>query len=645
MAICYQFQNLLRWAMAFIIIYMVLPAFIFPISGDSLLERLFARYICMVAVTIIMGYILAALKLYEVLSVVMVITVFYIFLKFYTANGGGAFKKESAYYTYFFDFLDDPKQFYHMILRKIAQKNAGLKTSIHKYARISVLTQLILIFIVMAFAIYLRFYDTLRHAAPSMSDAYVTLAWMKYIDGRMLFHDGIYPQGFYIYLSILHKFAACDALYVLKYSGSLSGVLTTIGLYLFVVKVTGRKIPGILSAFIFGVLGCLLPLGWERQAAPLPQEFAMTFLFPALYNAILFFQTRKKQYLWVALAAFAVIGLVHSLIFAFLWVGFACLIISYLLNNPKEMYSSAWNLFMVGIVSGIVAIVPVPIALLYGNKFHSASLEFLTRSTINVGIPNITVIDIIALIGLILFLIISIWKRRAFSDIVMNYFIVFFGILAFIMYLSVGVITGNVLLITRMGILWSLLASVSIGVGAEALIQLITEKLNERKLNVIAILTLLLIVSAISYIRPLPAQPYKMQYDAEINQYIRIANQYPPAEWMIVSNEEGYDLALGKGWHTQLSDFLRWYNPTETKLVRIFNGKEVPLQVNDLFIFEQKKLFKVNLKEMEPIMTQRVQNYANLKQWISEYQKTHDNISVFYQDDYIEIYHIQPLKL
>ena len=52
----------------------------------------------------------------------------------------------------------------------------------------------------------------------------------------------------------------------------------------------------------------------------------------------------------------------------------------------------------------------------------------------------------------------------------------------------------------------------------------------------------------------------------------------------------------------------------------------------------------VNMKAMEPILTQRIQNYAALERWVAKYRETHDNLSVYYQDDFIEIYHIHQPK-
>lgn len=643
-AISSQLSNLIRWALALMAIYLVLPAIIFRTSSDSLLERIFSRYTRMVAVTIVLGYILLALKLYEVISLVAVFLMLIIFMTLpvhYRKHGFREMRTTISLTLY--DFLDEIFHPIHLYQQYVIPKLNKIKAEFNELTTSPNYIQPILLFIVLGYATYLRFYDTLIHAAPAMSDAYVTLAWIKYIDGRVLFYDGIYPQGFHIYLSILHKFAACDALYILKYTGPFNGILTTIGIYLFVAKLTGRMLPGILSAFVYGVLGGMLPLEWQRQASTNSQEFALVFLLPAWSYAYSFLQTRERRYLWTAAASFAIIGLVHTLVLAFLWVGLACLVTAYLLVDFRQSLRPVRQLITAGIVTGLVAAFPVPIALLAGKKFHSSSLEFLT-STIQTGIPLLTLIDKLALLGFVVFLLMTLWTRKTNNSVAMPIFVFFIGAASFLMYLLVGPMTGSAVLVERLGILWSLMAAVGVGIGAEAVIRLIPGKQNTLNLSIVSLVAFALMAWSVSYIKPLPAQPYKMQYDMEINQYLRIAQEYTPSEWTIVSPEEGYDLALGKGWHIQLADFLSWYEPEKSTLVRDVNGNEEPLNIQDLFIFYQKRLFIVDMKIMEPILNQRIKNYAALEKWLAIYRETHNNLSVYYQDDFIEIYQIHQPK-
>lgn len=625
---------------------MVLPAIIFPVSGDNLLERLFSRFIRMIAIAIVIGYILTALKLYEGVSLFFVCIVAVIISRLPSNSRKESFSNmRTNLLVRLFDFLEDRFHPYQLFRQYLSQQRVVIKNKMRISKSPVQILQTVLLLSVLAYSAYLRFYDTLRHAAPSMSDAYVTLAWMKYIEGKMLFYDGIYPQGFYIFLSLLHELASNDALYVMKYTGPLDGVLITIGIYLFVTKVTGRKLPGIVSAFIYGVLGGVLPAGWDRQGSTLPQEFGLVFLLPAWYYANAFLQTHKKSYLWTTVAAIAVIGLVHTLVFAFVWLGLFCLVCAYLLLDYKKTIHSARYLIITGIVMSVLAAIPVPIAWLFGKRFHGASLEFLVGANQTIKIPILTAIDQIAVVGIVLFLFISLWKKKkAGLDLVMPLFIFFLGVLSFLMYVIIGPMSGNLLLAVRSSVLWSVVAAIGIGSGVEALLRIIPSKQSTPRLSG-TIIALSLMVLAIMYYKPIPSLPYKMQYDAEINQYLRITNEFSSAGWTLVSHDEGYDLALGKGWHINLRDFLTWYDPQKAKLVRNVNGKEEPLITKELFIFNQKKLFVVDIIGLEKMMDQRLKDYEELELWIVKYKEYHNDLSVYYEDSDIIIYHLRDLKI
>lgn len=641
-AISSQFSILIRWAAAFILIYMILPAILFPFSGGSVLERLFSRYVRMVALTIVVGYILVALKLYELLSMLFVFLMIAILVKLPTNNRKQAFlEMRDTFSLRIYDFLDGKSHPYQLLRQRFTQKLINLKTKINESINLPNIMEGVLLVSVLAYATYLRFYDALRHAAPSMSDASVALSWTKYINERVLFYDGIYPHGSHIYMSILNKFAACDTMYILKYTGPLSGVLTTLGIYLFVNKLTGRKIPGILSAFIYGVLGGILTLEWERQAATNSQEFAIIFLLPSWNYAISYLQTREKKYLWSAFAAFLVMGFVHTLIYAFLWVGLGCIVIAYFLLNTWQVLRPVGLLITAGIMSGVVSALPLLIALLFGQSFNQSSLEYLT-STMQASIPTLTYIDVFAFIGCITFLIISIWKKKDGTNLEISLFVFLLGVASFLMYIFIGPITGKEVLVGRIGILWSLIACVGIGIASEVLLKIIPGTNKMLGKSIVAIFALAIMVGTVIQVKPTPPQPYKMQYDVEVNQYLRIREEFLTSNWTMVHNNEGYALALGKGWHIQLRDFLNWYDPQKVKLVRRDNGE--PLDIPDLFIFIQKKLLIVDMKIMEPILAQRALDYAELQKWVAIYGEYHDNLSLFFEDDYIVVFRIHQPK-
>ena len=634
MPIVDQGTNLFRVGLSFFLVYVLWPVSLFKVSGQDWIERFFARFLRMVFLTIILGYVLVAVKLYELLSLFGILFALTVIHHLPAENRWQTLKEHiSKSYLWFFDVLDGRVHPLKTMHTRLQQRATGLFPAVRgRWAGLGRIVEMGLFVAVFAAATIFRYIDPLRHAAPAMSDSYVTLAWMKYIDEKILFHDGIYPQGFHIYLSVLHKFAGNDALYTLKYAGPLNGVLMTLGVYLFVRRLSGRVVPGIVAAFMVGVMGQFLPLGWDRQAATNSQEFALVFLLPAWHYTARYLDTGRREHLWSAAAAFAVIGLVHSLVLAFLWAGLGCLLLAHFIMKFRTGLASLRKVLLAGGLAGIVAALPVPLGFLLGKSFNSSSAEFLT-SSLQAGMPPLTFFDWMGLSGFVLFFIdIVLWKRKK-PNLEPALFALLLGSASFLMYLFLGPLTRNAVLVTRIGLLWSLAAAVGCGL----LIGVILKLLPGRIAGLESVVCLGLLIGAVLYFHPEYPRPYRVQYDSSVNQYLRISHQYTSTAWMMVS-EEGYPLALGEGWHYQLGEFLKDYNPARKTLARMVNGQPEELQVNDIFIFAEKKLYPGDMDAQK--QESFLQDYAELANWVKIYMANHTDMTVYYSDPDITVYHI-----
>jgi hypothetical protein len=151
-----------------------------------------------------------------------------------------------------------------------------------------------------------------------------------------------------------------------------------------------------------------------------------------------------------------------------------------------------------------------------------------------------------------------------------------------------------------------------------------------------------------------------MQYDAEVLQYLRIAAQYQhyPSAWLMVSQDEGYDLALGTGFHLMTGDWLG-YDPSGKYLVYSRDNDTSGIKKGDLlkteliFVFNQKKLFVPDVP-MAQILARRAVEEPELTAWLAVYERTHPQAPVgddpgpywnmYYEDDDIQVIAIyQPL--
>jgi len=625
-----QLANLIKYGFAFTIVFVLWPCFIFKDRKSSGLDGYISRYIKMVCLVIAIVYLLAAVKLFEFFSFFIILLMITIYVNFFKKNPAGAGVSPdilSRIFDYFegrLSFRDWLTSWYHnrvLILKDLFVNNfnnlTGAGTSI-------------LFIAVFVFSAYLRFFDSFTNAAPAMSDAYVTLAWMKYIGQNLLFRDGIYPQGNCIYLAVLFKFCNIDPLYVLKYTGPLNGVLVTLSIYFFVSRITGRVLPGIVSAFMFGVLGGLIPIEFERQASTNAQEFALVFLLPAWYYSARYLQTKNKNDLTTAAAALIATGWIHSLVFAFAGMGFTVILLVGTLLDFKHNIKNAWFLSLAGGLAVFLSVLPAAIGLALGLDFHSASAAFLTAQREEITYPAISPVDKIALAGLLAFMIVSVFTKKVRKDFIFPLFIFLFGAASFILYIYYGPLSGNPVLMTRSGLLWSMIICTAVGLAWYAVYR--TVLANNKLSFAEVLLCAALIVFPAAYYHPAPIIPYKMEHNSTVEQYLRISREYLPGQWMIVSEEEGYAVVLGRSWHLMLGDFLNFYDPDQEKLVREENGQKI-FPAPDIFIYKEKNMFRPDFDTYKEILARREKEYDQLDRWLDKYQAKHDNISIYYEDN------------
>lgn len=639
----YQFINLARFVLAFFIVYILWPRLLFRSGREGGLDGLVSGYVLMVCLTIAVGYVLVVIKLYEFLSLtaVLLVITFRSAIRRY-GHRGGARELGLKITTWVYDVFDGLVSPGRVLANLGRNRLQSIKHFLqYRFSGFTQAGNTILFAIIFVWAVYLRFYDALIHAAPAMSDAYVTLAWMKYIENRFLFHDGIYPQGFHIYLTVLRKFSAIDSLLVLKYTGPLNGVLTGLGIYFAVSRWSGRTSPGLVAAFVFGVLSGYLPMEFDRQASTNSQEFALMFLVPAFYFASAYLKTGQRTHFWPAAACFTIIGWVHTLVFTFLVVGVFLLVISHLLLIPRKSAGASLQICLAGVGAGVLSVLPVVVGLAMGREFHSASAQFVSQEFMAV-LPDITLFDQAALGALAFFLVVSLLAGRSRQSTVMPLFLALVGVASYAMYYALGPLTGKALLAYhRMAPFWSLLVPIGLGMGWSALVRLAP---GERLKQLAGVLVCLgLVVCTAVYLKPVPPVPYKMQHDSMVDQYLRIVEEFRPTEWAIASVEENYAICLGRGWHLRLADLLE-YNPTDRRLTRQVNGATEELSVKDVFIFKEKNMFRAKVSGAEEVLQatyeRRAGEYRELDRWLENYRANHDNLSLYYEDADIQVFRI-----
>jgi hypothetical protein len=499
----------------------------------------------------------------------------------------------------------------------------------------------ITLMIILGLSFYLRFYDAFVNAAPPLSDSYVTLAWMKYINNRDLFHDGIYPQGFHIYLASIFKFAAVDALYVLRYTGPLNTFMIVSGLYVVIRKLTNSAIGGLTAAWLYGIVWVIFPLySTDRQAATNSQEFAFVFIYPAVYFLMKFLRTEKKEDLLVGLISTAIIGLVHSLGYALIGLLIGIMVFSSAITLKKR--GKAIKQILVGVIlTGVLSVLPLGIGYLLGKNLNASSAQYLVSHKDTYHFAYLNKMDYVALGFLFLLLILQFRKKLSREERFLGIFTILSGVSVFTLYYAGGVLTHSTMIETRSLDLWGLIIPFCVGISISFLFNMFKGKWK----SFIHVFAMTGILAATLIYRPSPIIPYKLEYNENIEQYLRISKEYLPETWMMVSQDEGYDVALGTGFHMHLGDFLKTYNPKAQTLTKFGDStpdKNIPPHI---FVFQEKKVFEVSkTNSVYPILApkykQRALEYKQLTNWMNIHKEAGNNVKIFYQNEHIIVYQL-----
>lgn len=639
-----QLDHFSRFVWAFFLLYFLFPRILFRRKDENELDFNVRNFIRMVFIYIVLGYALVLLKLHELL---VLFTLFaFLFSRSYIKKNGLAGWEEliSRIMIYIYDYADGivhPRKKWEAWQKKRGEQ---LRASLQaRVGSVAALGNTLLFLGIFVYAAWLRFYDAFHHAAPPMADSYVVLAWLKYLDKKILFHDEIYPQGFHINLDFLYKFSALDPLYVVKYAGPVFAILITLSMYFFVARLSGNKYAGLLTACIYGLLGAQLCEDWIRQAATNSQEFAFVFVLPALYFYYLFLKEKKMDDFWLAFLATCVAGLVHTLAFALLGLGMFMLLLTAFLTGPLRNWVFIWKVSLAGIGSVLVSVLPAGIGLLLGKTFYAASADFMTGKGKEIFLPDLKLFDYLGLAALGIVLIALLVNIIMKKDCRRELFVALFGIGSFLLYYYSSY-THSVVLTTRSSDLWALVSPVAVGFAWSELSRMIR---LSRKKGLELILCSAVIISSVLYFKPAPIIPYKMEYDSSVEQYLRISTMRKPSDWLIISQIEEYSLAYGKGYHMMLDNFLAAYSPYNQKLVSYQNGTANIIKTRDVLIYQEKRVYKVDRRQAEsvyelqaPVYAMREKEYTALNDWVEKYKSCHDNLSIFYEDDNIRIYYI-----
>ncbi|MBI4889380.1 MAG: hypothetical protein HY821_02065 [Acidobacteria bacterium] len=144
-----------------------------------------------------------------------------------------------------------------------------------------------------------------------------------------------------------------------------------------------------------------------------------------------------------------------------------------------------------------------------------------------------------------------------------------------------------------------------------------------------------------------PPEDGPLQYESSARTAARIAAERPRNKYLVVAPTQESIAIYGRGWHEELASFVRKFNP----IVPIQADFRFPYTIPEMFVFVEKEpLFQPTVS---PVASADANSYfyytrvgrASLQfqaaRIMSSYARTHNNASVYYEDDRIMVYHIK----
>ncbi|MDF2606146.1 MAG: hypothetical protein K0S34_336 [Bacillales bacterium] len=518
---------------------------------------------------IIVVHLLVAIKLYETLSLlfVIIVTCTLLFIKGRSSKTSSSIKKllfsliqatdenkglRKLHNIRFADFIIRLNKTKSLLFNKL--KENGLS--------------IILVVVLMILATVIRFKHSITHSYFGASDPYVHLKWAKLLGQNEIYVDGVYPYGFEAIISALHVTFQLDPYIILRFLGPFSGVLIAFSIYFVLRKHRPADYSiAIFALIIYFISSYQFSFIW-RQYSSLSMEYGAIFILPGICYFLEYVREVSNKSLIVSIECFLLTILIHP-------YAAICLFISYLVlfviaAKKFRIIHILKMLFMFAIAS-IIGILPLAIGLFGGVEFHGESINFVKES---VGtISEHTSLSASSLGGnnthIIVFLIVLFFLLIYMKRLNTLFAYPLIAIVLFIFYRADVLGIPAIMLPYRIEVVLVLITTISI-----ALVITILQSKVYKTLTILSFVT-------ISYIT-LPSfelpKGNQQQYDEAVEAYLKIKNEFPIAEWTIVSTVEEYPLVIDYGWHYNLTDMLS----------NITNGKEMKFTSKEIFFYVEK---------------------------------------------------------
>lgn len=665
----------------FWLIFIVLPRQIFPaprqghaLSPSKGESRLWVDVVRMGFYTTLIVHILVLIGVYDLFSLIASYALLYLLHLFLRPQGLPLTEVERLFtqlVVFGMDTLERRVSYGELARRRWDDFEAWIRRRMP--SRDQILWGLTLAWVLLV-SVYLRLYEALTHAALTPA-FYSHLKWLKSLTRRELYVDGIYPYGAFTLLSALKHFTLLDEGMLLRVAQALAGGLTVAAIYFALRRFSGRRDAALLGASLYGIFAFAqifpgLPL-YPNEALPL--EMALAFLLPTWVFLVRYLAEQERVWLTLAFQGTVTVFLIHPFVGAVALAGWVLAMPAAFIygrwraQGTPQMTLAAVGAVILGNIFYLVGQlggkewVKGPLALtaqIWGRWFEETAKQ--PRALVSE-----TPVFFVALFATALLFLPGgdddVPGLRAFDKLRARYsthtgrvtlaLALFFATLLFearrlgwaeLFARQLTATMASLLACAVLGLAYGMIASWGAALGRRLRFRPGaqpegpgTPPASWSFVSLGATVVILAVLLAAS--PPLIVKgASKGEYDAVALKIYDIKQEHLAYTWTIVGTSEVLPHILGRGWYLNADYFLQNYSPGTYR----YDPRQPELSVptEHVYIVVEKNVY-VAPSTAKGLLQREAMEQA-LWEWCRTYEPLHDNMTVYYEDSNIVIYHI-----
>ncbi len=265
------------------------------------------------------------------------------------------------------------KQFrFRVFMGRVLDKFKNYHISRPKCGYVIGILLLVLTTVAIGYGLYTRLYSAVATSYFGTSDMYVHLDWIREMQTGELFSNGIYPFGFHCTTIALHTLFPFDIVLIMRFMGSISYMLMLLSILHFAYRAFKSPFARLAVIWFFCVSDIFITFYYYdyRFGYAIPQEWAMTFILPAITFLLCFFKERDMKSLIIAAGCFGLTVYIHFYSAILLALGILAV---FLLNIPAMFKKGVFKrLFITFFTVAVFTVLPLLIAFIQGKPLEQS---------------------------------------------------------------------------------------------------------------------------------------------------------------------------------------------------------------------------------------------------------------------------------